>query len=73
MELQSVITCPVCAHKSIETMPADACQYIYDCKRCGHRMKPIKGKLRLLLLRVGPVPSDAERAWLLLVGLLRGA
>jgi hypothetical protein len=25
-------------------MPADACQYIYDCKRCGHRMKPIKGK-----------------------------
>jgi len=44
MELQSVITCPVCSHKSIETMPADACQYIYDCKRCGHRMKPIKGK-----------------------------
>jgi hypothetical protein len=25
-------------------MPADACQYIYDCRRRGHRMKPIKGK-----------------------------
>ena len=54
-------------------MPADACQYIYDCRRCGHRMKPIKGKCCALLLRVGPVPSDAERVWLLLVSLLRGA
>ena len=27
-----------------EIMPTDACQFTYDCKRCGHRMKPIKGK-----------------------------
>jgi hypothetical protein len=44
MELQSVITCPECGHSATETMPIDACQYIYDCKGCGHRMKPIKGK-----------------------------
>jgi hypothetical protein len=44
MELQSVITCPECGHSATETMPTDACQYIYDCKGCGHRMKPIKGK-----------------------------
>ena len=44
MELQSVITCPVCNYKALETMPTEACQYIYDCKRCGHRMKPIRGK-----------------------------
>jgi hypothetical protein len=44
MELQSVITCPVCSHRAIETMPTDVCQYIYDCKRCGHRMNPIKDK-----------------------------
>jgi len=44
MELQSAITCPECSHKSIETMPTDACQRLYDCKRCGYRMKPIKGK-----------------------------
>jgi hypothetical protein len=37
MELQSVIACPVCSHKAIETMPTDACQHIYDCKQCGHR------------------------------------
>jgi hypothetical protein len=37
MELQSVIACPVCSHKAIETMPTDACQHIYDCKQCCHR------------------------------------
>lgn len=43
MELQSTITCPVCKHAAEETMPIDACQYIYDCKRCGYRMKPVTG------------------------------
>ncbi|MFZ0853261.1 MAG: GDCCVxC domain-containing (seleno)protein [Hyphomicrobiaceae bacterium] len=44
MELQSVITCPECGARSTETMPTDACQYIYDCKGCGHRMMPMKGQ-----------------------------
>jgi hypothetical protein len=44
MEFQSKITCPACKFSVTEIMPTDACQYIYDCKRCGHRMKPIKGK-----------------------------
>jgi hypothetical protein len=44
VELQSVITCPECGHSATETMPTDACQYIYNCKGCGHRMKPVKGK-----------------------------
>lgn len=44
MERQSIITCPICEHAAIETMAIDACQYIYDCKRCGYRMKPIHGK-----------------------------
>lgn len=43
IELQSTITCPQCGHAAIETMPTDACQYIYDCKQCGTRMKPKKG------------------------------
>jgi len=43
MQLQSTITCPECAHASTETMPTDACQYIYDCKGCGYRMKPKRG------------------------------
>lgn len=41
--LQSTITCPECGHHSTETMPTDACQYIYVCKSCGHAMKPKSG------------------------------
>jgi len=44
MELRSVITCPMCGHRAIEIMPTDACQYSYDCRHCGYRMKPIKGR-----------------------------
>ena len=43
MELQSTITCPACTQAATETMPTDACQYIYRCKHCGHEMKPKKG------------------------------
>ncbi|KAB2910991.1 MAG: hypothetical protein F9K29_23625 [Hyphomicrobiaceae bacterium] len=43
MELQSTITCPACGHRAKETMPTDACQYLYTCQRCGLQMKPKKG------------------------------
>lgn len=42
-ELRSTITCPDCGHRSTETMPTDACQYIYQCKQCGLQMKLKKG------------------------------
>ena len=44
VELKSTITCPECGHRSTETMPTDACQYLYSCKRCGHQMKPKQGQ-----------------------------
>ena len=43
VELRSTITCPACGHRSKETMPTDACQYIYACTNCGLQMKPKKG------------------------------
>jgi hypothetical protein len=43
LQLKSVITCPECGHGSAETMPTDACRYIYDCGRCGARLKPKPG------------------------------
>ena len=43
VERRSTVTCPQCGHRSMETMPIDACQYLYTCKRCGLGMKPIKG------------------------------
>ncbi len=43
MQLESVLTCPNCSHRSEETMPTDACQFFYDCKGCGIRLKPHPG------------------------------
>jgi hypothetical protein len=43
MKRQSVLTCPNCGHQSRETMPTNACQFFYDCKRCGQRLKPKQG------------------------------
>ncbi len=42
-KLTSTITCPSCAHAAVETMPTDACQYLYACRQCGHEMKPKRG------------------------------
>ena len=39
VELQSTITCPSCGLQKTETMPTDACVYIYTCTGCGTAMK----------------------------------
>jgi len=41
--LEATITCPECGHAERETMPTDACQWFYDCKRCGAVLKPKPG------------------------------
>jgi len=64
IELQSTITCPECGHQASETMPTDACRYIYDCMRCGARMKP-KGGDCCVYCSYGTVPCppiQEERA-----------
>src|SRR5262249_14182465 len=38
----SVITCPHCGFARREEMPIDACQFFYDCSRCGARLRPKK-------------------------------
>ena len=43
MQLESTLTCPSCGHQATETMPTDACQFFYDCQRCGTRLKPKPG------------------------------
>jgi hypothetical protein len=42
-QLASTITCPKCGHQATEQMPTDACQFFYDCKGCGERLKPKHG------------------------------
>ena len=41
--LQSVITCPACGIQQEETMPTDACQYLYKCTNCEAILKPREG------------------------------
>jgi hypothetical protein len=43
MILESVITCPSCGNTNREAMPTDACQFFYECKGCGTRLKPKPG------------------------------
>jgi hypothetical protein len=43
IRMSSTLTCPKCGHRETETMPADACQYFYDCKGCGAVLKPAAG------------------------------
>lgn len=43
IQLRSTVTCPNCGHAETETMPTDACQYVYTCTGCGERLKPRAG------------------------------
>ena len=42
-ELHSEITCPHCGHRSMEEMPTDACQVLYDCPACDAVLRPKSG------------------------------
>jgi hypothetical protein len=41
--LESVLTCPQCGHAKRETMPADACQFFYECEHCLALLRPKPG------------------------------
>ena len=40
---ESVLTCPQCGFAKTETMPADACQFFYECTACRARLRPKPG------------------------------
>jgi hypothetical protein len=41
--LESIITCPICGFRKVETMPEDSCQFFYECKNCNIVLKPKPG------------------------------
>ena len=43
VSVHSLITCPYCGYQKEEEMPAEACQYFYECKNCHKIMKPEQG------------------------------
>lgn len=40
VSMQSLITCPECGHKKMETMPTDVCVIKYNCEKCGAELRP---------------------------------
>lgn len=43
VELSSTITCPACGAQRTETMPVDACRYLYERPACQAHLKPQPG------------------------------
>jgi len=41
--LESILTCPKCGFSKREPMPTDACQFYYECSRCGALLRPNAG------------------------------
>lgn len=41
--LESILTCPACGHRQLETMPVDACVHFYECPQCQELLKPKPG------------------------------
>jgi hypothetical protein len=41
--MTATITCPLCGHQALETMPTDACQFFYECKGCRRVLRPKPG------------------------------
>jgi len=59
--MESTLTCPRCGHQATETMPTDACQFFYDCKGCGERLKPLPGDC-CVFCSYGSVPCPPIQA-----------
>ncbi len=59
--LQSRLTCPVCGHTATETMPTDACRYVYVCSGCGARLTPKPGDC-CVFCSYGDVPCPPVQA-----------
>jgi len=38
--LKSLLTCPECAFSKTETMPLDACLFVYECGQCKAVLRP---------------------------------
>jgi transcription elongation factor Elf1 len=41
---RATLSCPECGHEVEETMPADSCQYFYQCPACGALLRPRAGE-----------------------------
>ncbi len=61
MIAELTITCPHCGFAATETMPADACQFFYECKSCGTLLRPKPGDC-CVFCSFGTVPCPPVQA-----------
>jgi len=61
--LDATITCPLCATRARETMPANACRRFYRCTGCGEMLRPKPGDCCVFCSYADNVcpPTRAER------------
>lgn len=59
--LASELTCPRCGHKSLETMPTDACIFFHECAGCGELLRPNRGDC-CVFCSFGTVPCPPVQA-----------
>jgi MerC mercury resistance protein len=57
---RSVLTCPQCGHRRKETMPTDACQFLYECRGCGALLRPKPGDC-CVYCSYGSVPCPSKQ------------
>ena len=43
VQIESMLTCPVCGHVETLTMPSDACQWYQECTACKTLLRPKPG------------------------------
>lgn len=61
LRLTSELTCPHCGHKAVETMPTDACVWLYDCAACEAVLKPKPGDC-CVFCSYGSIPCPPVQA-----------
>jgi hypothetical protein len=59
---EATITCPACGHRKRETMPLDACQYLYNCEACGELLRPERGHCCVFCSYADSVCPPKQRA-----------
>jgi hypothetical protein len=61
MITRSELMCPKCGHRSVETMPDDACIYFHECAGCGTLLRPKAGDC-CVFCSYGSVPCPPIQA-----------
>jgi hypothetical protein len=61
MILESIITCPHCRTTKAESMPTDACRFLYECSGCGATLRPKPGDC-CVFCSYGSVPCPPIQA-----------